>query len=337
VIDLDQLLAEASESPPCGPDLEYDPAFLELEQASKGKPEQQYGDTLVPAEEPAWPQVCKLSLDLLGRTKDLRVAALLLQGLVTTEGFAGLKPGADLINGLIEKYWDQVHPQLDPDDDNDPIMRMNALAALADPDGLLRQLRESHLIRSRQVGQLLVRDVEVALEKLPPKEDAETISLSQITEMMATEEGLAASELIGATLTSVEALYTALKEKVGADNAPDLRPIVTTLKHLTQVCATEAAGVEAEGEDVSGDEAGAGKAVAGPSGEIRNRRDAVLMIDKVIDYFTRHEPSNPAPLLLERAKRLVDMTFVDIIRDMVPDGLTQIETIAGIKNDEEGY
>ena len=33
MIDLDQLLAEASDSPPCGPDLEYDPAFLELEQA----------------------------------------------------------------------------------------------------------------------------------------------------------------------------------------------------------------------------------------------------------------------------------------------------------------
>ena len=119
MIDLDQLLAEASESPPCGPDLEYDAAFLELEQAARGKPEQQYGDTLVPAEEPAWPQVRRLAEGLLGRSKDLRIAALFTQALVTTEGFPGLKAGCDILNGLIERYWEQVHPQLDPDDEDD--------------------------------------------------------------------------------------------------------------------------------------------------------------------------------------------------------------------------
>lgn len=336
MIDLDQLLAEASESPPCGPDLEYEAPFLELEQAAKGKPEQQYGDTVMPAEEPAWAQVRRLGEELLVRSKDLRIAALLVQALVSTEGFGGLKSGCDLLLGLIERYWDDVHPQLDPDDDNDPIMRMNALAALADPDGLLRQLRESHLIRSRQ-AQLLVRDVEVALEKLPPKEDAETVSLSQITEMMAGEEGQAAGALIASTLESLKALSSALNERVGADRAPDLRPLVATVTHLTQVCRNGDDQAVAEGGDEAGSEAPGGGVTQPISGEVRSRRDAIVMIDKVIDYFARHEPSNPAPLLLERAKRLIDMNFVDIIRDMVPDGLTQIETIAGIKTDEEEY
>ncbi|MCB1916904.1 MAG: type VI secretion system protein TssA [Rhodocyclaceae bacterium] len=336
MIDLDQLLAEASESPPCGPDLEYEAPFLELEQASRGKPEQQYGDTVVPAEEPAWGQVRKLSEELLGRSKDLRIAALLVQALVATEGFAGLKPGCELLLGLIERHWDQLHPQLDPDDDNDPIMRMNALAALADPDGLLRQLRESHLIRSRQI-QLLVRDVEVALEKLPAKEGAEVVSLSQITEMMASDEGQAAGELVGGTLEALKALASALNEKVGADRAPDLRPLVTTVTHLTQVCSSGGDQAAADGGEAEGAESGGGGGPLAITGDIRSRRDAIVMIDKVIDYFARHEPSNPAPLLLERAKRLIDMNFVDIIRDMVPDGLTQIETIAGIKTDEEEY
>jgi len=341
VIDLDQLLAEASESPPCGPDLEYDAAFLELEQAARGKPEQQYGDTLVPAEEPAWPQVRRLAEGLLGRSKDLRIAALFTQALVTTEGFPGLKAGCDILNGLIERYWEQVHPQLDPDDDNDPTMRMNALAALADPDELLRQVREAPLIKSRQVGMLLVRDVEVALDKLPPKEGAAEMSLGQINDMMGSEDGQAAGKLIGETLEALKRLASGLNERVGADRAPDLRPLIATVTHLTQVCTGSAASAEGESADAAGDEAGAGatggRPAQGPSGDIRNRRDAIMMIDKICDYFAKNEPSNPAPLLLHRAKRLIDMNFVDIIRDMVPDGLVQIETIAGIKNEEDGY
>ncbi len=342
MIDLDQLLAEASESPPCGPDLEYDAAFLELEQASRGKPEQQYGDTLVPAEEPAWPQVRRIAEQLLGRTKDLRIATMLVQALVFTEGFQGLKPGCDLLVGLIERYWDQVHPQLDPDDDNDPIMRMNALAPLADPDELLRMVREAPLLKSRQVGLLLVRDVETALEKLAPKDGAEVYSIAQINDMMGSEDGQAASALIGGTLESLKKLSSMLNEQVGADRAPDLRPLITTVTHLTQVCASSEAVPEGGDATDAGEEGAApagapARAAQGPSGDIRNRRDAIMMIDKICDYFAKHEPSNPAPLLLLRAKRLIDMNFVDIIRDMVPEGLVQIETIAGIKNEEDGY
>jgi type VI secretion system protein ImpA len=54
VIDVESLLQQTAEQPPCGPDLEYDAAFRELEQAARRKPEQQFGDTVVAAEEPAW-------------------------------------------------------------------------------------------------------------------------------------------------------------------------------------------------------------------------------------------------------------------------------------------
>ena len=63
--------------------------------------------------------------------------------------------------------------------------------------------------------------------------------------------------------------------------------------------------------------------------EIRTREEALLMIDKIISYFERNEPTNPAPLLIKRARRLVSMNFVDIIKDMAPESLKQIESIAG--------
>ncbi len=54
----------------CGPDMEYDPAFLTLEQAAAGKPETQFAA----AEPPQWPLVRELTEELFASTRDLRVA-----------------------------------------------------------------------------------------------------------------------------------------------------------------------------------------------------------------------------------------------------------------------
>jgi type VI secretion system protein ImpA len=51
-IDLDALLSPVASDDPCGADLEYDPEFGELERATQGRPEQQFGETIIPAEEP---------------------------------------------------------------------------------------------------------------------------------------------------------------------------------------------------------------------------------------------------------------------------------------------
>ena len=55
--NIDSLLQPVSADAPCGADLEYDPAFLELDRLSESKPEQQMGSTIVPAQEPDWKEV----------------------------------------------------------------------------------------------------------------------------------------------------------------------------------------------------------------------------------------------------------------------------------------
>jgi type VI secretion system protein ImpA len=49
----------------------------------------------------------------------------------------------------------------------------------------------------------------------------------------------------------------------------------------------------------------------------------------VCEWLERNEPSNPAPLLIRRSQRLMTKSFIDIIRDLVPDGLSQVEKLAG--------
>jgi type VI secretion system protein ImpA len=67
----------------------------------------------------------------------------------------------------------------------------------------------------------------------------------------------------------------------------------------------------------------------GATGPIRSREDALRALDRVIDYLTQAEPGNPAPLLIERAKRLIGVSFLDIIADLAPGALDAIETVTG--------
>jgi len=69
-------------------------------------------------------------------------------------------------------------------------------------------------------------------------------------------------------------------------------------------------------------------------GEVRTREDVVRALEGVCAYYARHEPSSPVPILLERCKRLAAMSFLEIVKDMMPDGLATIQTIAG-KQDAE--
>jgi len=77
ILNIESLLQPISAEVPCGPDLEYDPAFLELDRLSEGKPEQQMGKTIVPAQEPDWKEVADRTLALLAKTKDIRIAVRL--------------------------------------------------------------------------------------------------------------------------------------------------------------------------------------------------------------------------------------------------------------------
>jgi type VI secretion system protein ImpA len=82
--------------------------------------------------------------------------------------------------------------------------------------------------------------------------------------------------------------------------------------------------------------AGAAPAAGGFSmtGEITTREQAVQTLDRVIEYFRKHEPSSPIPLLLMRAKRLVSKSFMEIMRDLAPDGLAQAQIFGGLSEEE---
>jgi len=53
------------------------------------------------------------------------------------------------------------------------------------------------------------------------------------------------------------------------------------------------------------------------------------MLDKILAYYQRHEPSSPVPMLIERAKRLAPKSFYEIMEDLAPDSVNQINILRG--------
>lgn len=328
-IDVDALLAPVTDTAPCGDDLEYDPAFLALEDAARGKPEQQFGDTLIPAQEPDWRAMHEQALALFARTRDLRVGVHLLRAATRLHGVAGFVPAVKLVHGLLARHWDHVYPALDAADNNDATMRLNALAPLADVATVLADLRAAAIGPAR--GGLTVRRVELALGKGEPGPGeaaiGEAVALQALADAEAASPGLI--DGLVAAHDAVAGIQAVLDAQAGAANGPDLRP----LRVLTQALAQAAR--QARGDDAVVAPAAQQPATAAPrastlAGTIATRDDAIKALDRVCDWIERSEPTNPAPLLIRRAQRLMTKSFIDIIRDLAPDGLKEVERIAGV-------
>jgi type VI secretion system protein ImpA len=333
MLDVETLLGQPNEAPPCGPNLEHDLSFFELEEAARPKPEQQIGDAVKPGQDPDWPAVVERGSALLLRSKDLRVALHLTRGLMHTEGIPGLAAGLALIDGLLDRYWDDVHPRLEADQDNDPTERINALAPLADPETVVKDLRDTDLVNSRQHGQLRVREVEIALGRLgPPRSDGLSApkTLGQIHAQIAS--AFANDPTVPSTLRDARghclAIQTLVADRVGADRGIDLKPLVQSLDSLIDTCDA-ALGVRSSDTPAPEAEEDGGGARPSLTGDISTREEALRALDLVCSYFERHEPSHPAPLFIRRAQRLMAKNFIEIVKDLLPDSLSNLERLAG--------
>ena len=90
-----------------------------------------------------WREVKRLCLHcLMYQTKDFQIAAWLSEALIRVDGLPGLTAGAELIAGLLDRYWDSGLPR--PDDDapagEELLGRGLPLQALAGQDGGLSGL-----------------------------------------------------------------------------------------------------------------------------------------------------------------------------------------------------
>jgi type VI secretion system protein ImpA len=357
-LDAGSLLEVVSEDSPAGPNLEFDPDFGALERAAQGKPEQQYGGTIIPAEEPDWKEVESQAGALLERSRDLRVLGQLAVSRLHLSGLPAYAEVVSMTRQLLETRWDEIHPQLDPEEDNDPTLRANALLRLAHPGDVLRFLRTAPLARSARIGQYSWRDVGIATGTIesaeePKPTEALIRGAFEDTDPARLDALRNAATEAAASATAIAAVFDT---RAGYGTGPDYEELVKLLKDIAKtidryfVAAPSEEEAEAPADDAAADGGAADGETADGGGapvtrrarggvsiasltEVTNRADALRLLDLVCRYYQRYEPASPLSMLIERAAGLAEKNFLDIVRELAPDGPAQVQNVVGARNE----
>jgi type VI secretion system protein ImpA len=353
MIDTENLTKPVSQEEPSGADLEYDPLYLELDSLAVAVPDSFMGNSKLEGRGPDWKKLRKNCLDLWARTRDLRIAVYLTIAEAITEGLSGLARGLKLPLFFVKELWDSFYPRLDPDEGNDPLERLNIISMLSPPAGsvndpvmFIPQFRETRLTPSLRYT---LRDLLISLNLLEADSGA------------VFEQKLLRAEFMSVPAAEIDAQYAFAKEikeltsglcnemnaKMGGGNILDMSALNREIEQLLKFydsCKSAASTnnkVElSETEKASGDsnKAASSQDLSSPaqqlallSYQVTSRSQALLMLKKGAEYFQNEEPNSPIPMLVNRALRFAEMSFIELIEDMMPDALPRSRDILGIK------
>ena len=287
--------------------------------------------TAIPVE---WRTVCELGLTILTQySKDLEVAAWLVEALVRLEGFAGLEIGFKLLEGLVDRYWADLH-SVDREDVAGKVSPLAMLNGIGREGTLVQPIRMVSLIPGRPFGNLSLWHHQLAQRN---RESEVATAFAQEVAAAGAPALREGERSARAALDHFQSL-TATLEKVCGEAAP---PSSNTRNVLTEVAdayrallgdalpepapiATEQAAT-AIGESIaaSGHESGA---------DIRTREQGFAELLRVAAFFRKAEPHSPISYALETLVARGRMNLVDLLEELLPDTTSrgQFLQIAGI-------
>lgn len=342
--DLSALLEPAAAEPPCGPALRYDPAYVALRRArEEDDPSLPMREWERPLKKADWRAVARDCEALLKRSKDLQLASWLCDAWLRQHQVQGFSAGIDLMAGLVERYWDGLHPQVDDGDaeariavfvwmnENLPVTLRLQVPLVAIPDGRPPFL---HLAQWERVvmpppGRDTRSEEDFTREQLVGLVDARGVRwLTQL------EQDLAAAR------EKWDALVRAVDERLAGDS-PSLGKVAETLARMQRACVglldgrgVAAASPAAEPVPAPPEEFAApqreeeeptmsaqtepnASAAALSNGPITSRQEAYRMLEAAATFLQRTEPHSPTPYLVKRAIAWGQLSLPDLMQEVM--------------------
>jgi type VI secretion system protein ImpA len=321
------LLQPITAEQPCGRDLEDTQLLASFDTYRL------FGESTPWETAPKWAEIRGNAIEALGESKDIRLLAHLGTALLRTDGLPAFAETLSVASDWLSTYWAQVYPQVD----GTATFRRNALNCFADPVAVLDGLRRTPLVSGRQ-GRFSLRDIEIAAGKVQPASGEERPDEAQIAAAfaaMSVEELTAVHESAKRALNAAKQIDATMREQAGPEAGPSFEVLSVQLaaieRYLRGQVATRTDVEAPQDEGVDGDPTLTGTTGGKSLGAIRSRQDAIRALDAVADYFRKTEPSSPIPLFIERAKRLVDKDFLEVLADIAPDAVGQARAAGGIR------
>lgn len=351
-MSLDHLLEPLSTGgEPCGEDMIFSHEFDAIREARRSEdPSLAQGDWVAPIKEADWPEVIAICDDILRtKAKDLRVAGWLAEASGKTRGLAGLADGFDLLAGLCQRYWNDIHPRIE---DGDQEQRAGALEWLINQSVTI--IRETPLTESVK-GHFSLLHRSSALNQAysgergidttdSPASGGVTLDMFEAAIRDTPRHRLAAT---GAEAARLVAAMRSLQDFLAPrleDLSPSFAPAYDILDDVTRLIGRHNAEPEpaasasmAAGNDLSaatvqlirppGDQK-ASFSIAQPA----SREEAIRQLQEIAAFFRATEPHSPVAYLADKAARWGRMPLHAWLQSVLKDEATlaRVEELLGI-------
>lgn len=367
--DINALLQPIPGDSPAGEDMVFSAEFDVIREARRhDEPGLDQGDWVIDLKEADWPEVARLCGNVLrDRSKDIRVAAWLTEAWAKMHGFAGLRDGFLLIDGLCREYWQDLHPV---PEDGDVQQRVGNLAwllsrsqqligelPLTEADGAhfgmdlweaASQLanavkRSPDSANELSRGRLTLERFDAARKDTPP-----AFYSALENNLAGCAQALAALELtldarLGEDTPGFSRLREALQNVTELSHrfARDAGLLVRPRAEAAPAVAPAAAAPVREEPTLS---AGYETAPAAPvaqapvhtlRGPLHTREQALEQLREVAEFFRRTEPHSPVAYLADKAASWGEMSLHLWLRTVLKneETLAGLEELLGVKKD----
>ena len=299
-----------------------------------------------------WKQVVDLCPGILrDESKDLEVAAWLLEGLVRLDGAQGLRTGVTLIRRLVDDFWDNLYPLPDEDGLETKVAPLTGLNGEGSEGALIAPIRNIEITgpgsHNGMFDAFNFWQAQKAMEI--GKITDEDARKSRIDQSGLSPDALAAAvnktpldffQALIANLEEAHAQYKALSDVLSTHCGHDAPPtsnildILEELQRTIRFCAKDkfAAAEQQQQQEAStpvdsgdGEEsitANATSGSRGPSitmGQINNRAEALRQLSEIARFFRATEPHTPLASGIERLVRWGNMPLDELIQELLPD------------------
>jgi type VI secretion system protein ImpA len=323
-----------SDNTPCGENLDYDPDFIMLQSRLQPKLGVEYGDFFEAAEPINWTETERECLNLLHKSKDIRLIIILIRCRLRKVGLPALAEGIEALNALLCTWPDDLYPQLMDEGEFTPILRANALAELEDTNGLLADLRNQPLPKASGL-QVTVKEFEKA-HQVPREEGAlsDTTIAALIHEWhISAREGIL-------PLTKAHHFILEIKKTLSetlTHEAPEFGELVNILALFSYefgdvplgVTDVEAAPLPEPVITATAEVFTTDGNIASPIATVSatpkvqrgigNRADALQRLQEVRSWFAMTEPSSPLIQVLKYAEDSIGKNFADLLKMYPPE------------------
>lgn len=347
MIDIDALLEPVSETSPCGEDLSFSSEFDAIQESRRSDDATlDQGEWVTDLKTADWFAVSRQCGQLLStRSKDLRLAVWMAEACTRTQGFAGLADGFRLVAGLCERYWDDIHPEADEDDQELRIGNLSWL--LTQSIGWIRAIPLTNAPQGRYDAtavEIAARGHQGGDSNADDHPDATRIDAARAATSFEFYQRLA--DDVPRAREALRGLELVVDARLG-QQGPSFSATRDALDDVgaTALRMASTAGVVLEEAGAPPPLPGGEPADAAPAtptrsgnGEITTRKEALLQLRRVADFFRRTEPHSPVAYLADKAARWGNMPLHVWLKTVLKDNpaLGQLEELLDVGIDESG-